>query len=234
MVFGRIAFLAASVIGAFIPCAAFGGTVTYVTDLTWRAFGLPGDAEGTPIDSVGVRWENDNLGWNTSFAYDDSSANGWHTPISRGVDSQFSYIWSEGAQFFGATPSYFRETFLVEGAPSSAFVDFSVDDDVQIWINGILAINDLNNTATNKFGIDVLPFIHQNENLIAIKAHDSFPFADFGENSEHLAVRLVIESNAVPEPSAALLFAGCCAALTLVNSFSRQRRNRCQVGMSPH
>src|SRR5512138_110012 len=49
----------------------------------WRTIAPVGNLEGLPISAVGLEWEAANVGWNTSLAFDDSSAAGWHVPVPR-------------------------------------------------------------------------------------------------------------------------------------------------------
>jgi hypothetical protein len=64
--------------------------------------------------------------------------------------------------------------------------DLLVDDDALIYINGQLALDDQNGQAT-PFRVDVTPYLRSGENLIAIKAHDSFGFLE----GIHLRVEVV-------------------------------------------
>jgi len=180
-------------------------TLTIVTDTnSWRAIGPVGNLQATPIDSVGLAWESTNAGWNMSLSYDDSDAAGWHVPVSRPDDwtalgpwpSEAHSIWGSGEQFFGDTPCYLRRTFFLGSTPASGLLDFAVDDDAQIWINGQMVVNDNNNTATRVLDIDARQYLRSGINLLAVKAHNSFPLAPLGENSESFALRLRVEFTA--------------------------------------
>ncbi len=206
----------ALLLGIGLPRAS-AALVTVTTDTSWRSIAPAGNLEGTPIGSVGAAWEAANPGWNSSLLYDDSAANGWHDSVSRGPDMHFnSWIWSEGPQFFGPTPSYFRTSFFVAGIPTSGLLDFIVDDDALIYLNGHLVVNDTNNTATIQHDVDVSAFLLSGTNLIAIKAHDSFPFAGRGANAESFALRLDAEFtpvSAVPEPGSLVVFGAAIVGL---------------------
>lgn len=173
-------------------------TLTVVTsaDPVWRAIGPVGDLEGTPIDAVGLEWESANTGWNTSLLYDDTDAAGWRPPTrdTSGVHgAEWPCVWIEGPPALGSTPCYFRTTFVMNGTPTKARLDCLMDDDAQIWINGQLILNDNNNMATTAEDVEVKQYLRSGPNLIAVKAHDSYPFAFPGSNYEAFALRLDVE-----------------------------------------
>lgn len=204
----KLTGLTALLIAGFAVSQLRADLITVSTDTSWRSIAPEGNREGTTIGSVGLAWEAANTGWNSSLSYNDLNSNGWHGSIFRDADPTFNYIWSEGPLFFGSTPSYFRTTFVINGTPLSGLLDFYADDDAQIYLNGQLIVNDVNNTATIQFNIDVSPYLVSGVNLIAVKAHDSYPFAGPGLNAEALAIRLEMISE-VPEPSSlVLLFTG--------------------------
>jgi hypothetical protein len=191
----------------------------------WRAIGPLGNLEGQPISEVGLDWEASKPGWNTSLAFDDSDAAGWNLPVPRDVSpyggTSTNNIWSDGEQGSGATPAYFRKIFTLDADAASAqfgsdlFEDFSnvIDDDAQIYINGILVYDDQDGEASFIPVTDVTTYLHTGENLLAVKAHDSFG-AD-----EHFSLNLEIQ--AIPEPTSVSLLALGLAGLAL----RRQRRN---------
>jgi len=74
-----------------------------------------------------------------------------------------------------------------------ALLDCLMDDDAQIWINGVLVLNDNNNTASTFEAMDVRRYLRSGLNLIAVKAHDSYPYAAPGSNHEAFALRLEVE-----------------------------------------
>lgn len=192
------------------------------TDASWRAIGPVGNQEGTPIGTVGAEWEAVNPGWNTGMSYDDSDPNGWHESVVTASDAFFNYIWSDPSEFFGATPSYFRKSFVVNGPVTLGLLDFYADDDAQIWLNGHLVVNDVNNTASTQFDIDVSPFFVAGTNLLAVKAHDSWPYAPPGTNYQNLALHLEMETApAVPEATTGLLVA--IALLVVAGTTARRR-----------
>ena len=220
------AFIAGGLLLAASLPQANAGFVTVTTDTSWRSIAPEGNQEGTPIGSFGLAWEAMNVGWNNSLLY-NSAANGWHGSILRATDADFNYIWSEGPLYFGATPSYFRTTFLVSGTPTSGLLSFYADDDAQIYLNGNLVVNDANNTATTQHNLDVSAYLLSGTNLLSVKAHDSFPFAGPGSNAEAFALRLDAEFapfSSVPEPTSAIMWG--IGALGL--AFARDRKRKQQ------
>lgn len=196
----------------------------------WRVIAPVGNLEGLPITTVGLAWEATNAGWNTSLVYDDSNAAGWNTPVARdesGYGATLNNnIWAD-AEGIGQTPAYFRKQFFLSVLPTAAWIgsdllnDFSnvVDDDVQIYINGSLVFDDTDGMATFFPVTDILSYLHEGANLIAVKAHDSV-----GGN-EHFS--LVLQAVDVPEPGTLLLALSAAAALAISRRrFPRTSRAR--------
>lgn len=170
----------------------------------WRAIAPVGNLEGQSIASVGLAWESSHTGWNSSVAFDDSNSAGWHDPVERDVTryggTATNNIWASGAQGSGETPAYFRKVFILDAAPlnakfGSSLSNFSnaIDDDVQIYVNGVLAFNDHDGLANDISTTDVTPYLHAGQNLLAAKAHDS------AGGDEHFS--LILQVTTVPEPS---------------------------------
>lgn len=192
----------------------------------WRAIAPVGDQAGLPISSVGLAWEAAHVGWNNSLTFDGSDAAGWHPPVPRDLtrygQTSTNNIWSDDPQGSGDTPSYFRLIFTLDDDPLTAQLggisDYSnvVDDDAQIYLNGTLVWDDRDGVSTFIPLIDVTPYLHAGRNLLAVKAHDSFGV------DEHFS--LVLEVDAVPEPTASLLLPAAAAALAASRS-ARPRRH---------
>jgi hypothetical protein len=184
----------------------------------WRAIAPVGNLAGQPITAVGLAWEGTHVGWNTSITFDDSDVAGWHTPVPRDVSRYGSiainHIWADDPQGSGDTPAYVRKVFTLDFEPTSAsfggdlggLLDSVIDDDVQIYINGVLVLDDRDGVSGAIPFTNVTAHLLLGENLIAVKAHDSFG-AD-----EHFSLRLEIVP--VPEPSSVLLVALGLAALS--------------------
>jgi hypothetical protein len=170
----------------------------------WRSIAPVGNLEGQPLASVGLAWEAAHVGWNTSLGFDDSDAAGWHppAPVPGGTSNG---IWADEEQFDADTPAYFRLAFTLDADPVMAWFGSSapadntngVDDDVQIYVNGTLLYDDQDGVATYIPIVDVTPYLHAGENLLAIKAHDSY-----GLNQ---GFAIVLQGNTIPEPATALL-----------------------------
>ncbi len=190
----------------------------------WRAIAPVGNLEGQPILTVGNSWEAANVGWNSSLTYDDSGASPgttatWHNAVVT-TSSSPPGIWSDAGLFDGATPTYFRKVINVSGAILSVKFSGGVDDDLILYINGKTAISDTDGTSTG-FNLDVTSFFQSGDNLIAIKAHDSFG------GFQRVEARFTI-TNAVPEPSSflfgALAISGLAAGLNRHAARGHHRR----------
>lgn len=145
------------------------------TDTTWRAIGPVGNLEGSPITSVGLAWEAAHPGWNTFLGFDDTDAAGWTSCVNPLGES---HIWVDGDGSTGSTPSYFRKSFELTLGPSPYFLNFAVDDDAFIYVNGQLVLSDTDGVYTDGT-INVASFLIDGMNLIAVKAHDSYGIYEF-------------------------------------------------------
>lgn len=174
------------------------------TDTTWRAMAPVGNQEGQPINNVGLAWEAQNPGWNTSLTFDTSS---WENARQVGTS-----IWGQDSD----TPLYLRKTFFAPGPAQKVSLIATADDDVLVYVNGNLVVTDANGSATDIGPIDVTQYIVPGQNLVALKAHDSF-----GQTE---SVRLMLYGT-VPEPGGMSL-----AAAGVVVALLRRRSRRRTAG----
>jgi len=205
----------------------------------WRTIAPVGNLEGLPLSEVGLDWEASNVGWNTELAFDDSAGAGWHSPVFRDVSvfgaTSTNNIWSDGTDVDGNTPAYFRRVFALNTRPASAhfggssdpITDYSnvIDDDALIYINGALVLEDRDGFATTFPLTNVTEALHAGENLIAVKAHDSFGAF------EHFS--LVLRINEVPEPGSPLLFMAILMLLGFSRRSARAHRQRQSTSHAP-
>ena len=201
-------------VSAVFCVACFAGVVgakaeIVSTDATWRAIGPVGNLEGQPIDSVGLAWEASQVGWNTALEFDDSEVAGWKSPYVYYPND--SYLWSDT---LASTPSYFRKKFTIDGTPTSGSLYVITDDDSKVWVNGTLVVNDVSGVLS-EHTVDVASVLREGENLIAVKAHDSF--------GEEQYFALCLNFASVPEPSTFILSG--IAALGLLAYTWRRRRS---------
>ena len=132
-------------------------SIDTTTSGSWLSFTPGPDQSGNhSIGTAGAAFESANIGWNTSVSYNDS---GW-TP--------FSGSWGNSAP----SPIYLRKEFKL-GTPTAGQISGFVDDDLMLWVNGNLVINDQNGVTSFFATINILPYLTSGNNLIAIKAHDS-------------------------------------------------------------
>jgi hypothetical protein len=173
-------------------------------DTTWRGIGPVGDQTGGNINTKGLAWEATHLGWNTSLGFNDSNAAGWTNIISV-VHPQVPFIrfWVDGTDTIGSSPAYFRKEFLIEGTPTLGLLDFGVDDDAYVYVNGTQVFADSNGLYTSIDNINVSAFLVPGPNLIAIKAHDVQGAQSINLN---LDVTFTPGPFPVPEPSGIMLF----------------------------
>lgn len=208
--------LVAVVLTPRLAWADFQVATSVYVNTTWRTIGPVGDLTGGGINNVGLAWEAAHPGWNSSPMFDDSNAAGWSNAIEVvHPNPPFLRYWFDGTEQVGSSPVYFRKEFQIEGDPISGLLSFTVDDDAQIYVNGVQVVNDSNGLATTVNGLNVLPYLTSGLNLIAVKAQDQ-------QGGQGFAGNLQLVSN-VPEPSSIVLAGLGVTAIVVVY---RRRRSR--------
>jgi hypothetical protein len=190
---------AALAIAVFGARNAAADSLAVLIDTSWRAIGPVGDQTGQGINnSAGLAWEASHVGWNNSLAFDDSAAAGWTNAIQVTHPNPPNIrFWVDGTDTVGSSPAYFRREFDIPGIPSSGLLDFNVDDDAFVYVNGQIVFSDANGLANDETDISVMPYLHSGINLIAVKAHDQ-------QGAQSIAGRLDIVYQ-VPEPNSLVL-----------------------------
>jgi hypothetical protein len=195
-IFVRGAF--AGLLVAGIAPMAFAATLTIETDGSWLAKNVaPGP------------------GWEVIPGFDTAADGGW---ISASVNIADCFgtadcIWYDG-QFSATQDAYLRTIFTISGPILSGILLGGVDDDADIWVNGVLAYSD-HDGASQAFGpINIAPFLVQGLNLIAVQAWDDFPL--FGKNHDFVAT-VSIDTPSVPEPTTLWLLVPALAGLAWLN-----------------
>lgn len=113
-------------------------------------------------------------GWNTQVTFNEAGwANASVSGPSYPVGShQADQIWDSPNPFAGSTTVYLRKVSTAPGPALTAVMDLAVDDDVQLWINGTLVINNADCVAGEILGTNVQPYLVPGQNLIAAVVHD--------------------------------------------------------------
>ncbi len=144
----------------------------------------------SPIGNVGLAWEAGNTGWNSNAAY---NASGWNPYTWSG------WSWINGT---GETPFYGRNVININGTVNSATFSLGVDDDSQVWVNGIMVINDNNMGFNGTHTANIASYLHSGLNVIAFKAHNS---AGGGFGVSYLGGSIDYTPGAVPVPGTLFL-----------------------------
>ena len=143
-------------------------------------------------------------GWNTSLAFDTS---GWTSAVVSTADcheATADCIWHDAVN--SATRySWFRKIFTVSGSITSATIRGGVDDDADIYLNGVKILDDHNGFAQNFGPIDLTPYLVAGDNLIAVLAEDNIPI--YGQQHAFAAQLQIETGNNVPEPGSLALLA---------------------------
>lgn len=136
--------------------------------------------------------------WNTDAAFDTST---WINASVNIPSCQplSDCIWYDG-QFSATGNAWLRKTFNLSGPASSAILVGGVDDDADIFVNGVLVLSDHNGFAANFGPLDVTSLLVPGVNLIAVNATDNIPV--FGQNHDFVALLTVN----VPLPGVLSLF----------------------------
>lgn len=134
-------------------------------------------------------------GWNTQVGFNDAAwpnaiVNSPNNPIG---SNTADHIWDNASPFAGSTNVWFRKVFTTSGAAVSAIMDAAADDDVQIWLNGTLVVNNADCVASQILGTNVLSNVVVGQNLIAVAARDCGFSRTFG-----LYMDVTTQSTAVP------------------------------------
>lgn len=113
-------------------------------------------------------------------------------------------IWYDG-QFSATGDAWFRKTFSLTDPVSLASLAGGVDDDADIFINGVQVLSDHNGFAQNFGPLDITSLLVSGVNLIAVHATDNIPV--FGQNHA-FAAQLTVNTRdtAVPLPGVLSLF----------------------------
>jgi hypothetical protein len=169
-------YLIAIALLAFVAGLARGGTVTVMTDTTWRAV--------NPQPATG---------WNTDLNFDDSDAAGWENAVGSATNN---HIWFKSLKSADApNNAWFRHIFMLDDVATAASGNFHFDDNGQAYINGQLIIDDTGGGASN-FNLTLDPSLFVvGQNLIAIHGIDTIA----PDNS--VGVNMTVTT--LPEPTAA-------------------------------
>lgn len=178
------------------------------TDSSWRVTASdPGTASG---------W-NTNAGFNDSGWQPATILNDLYAILGRPFFAKS--IWTSGGQFSTTeTTIWGRRVISLAQVPSQAWMELGADDDIDLYINGVLVVNDSNGVANNA-SRDIRPYLVPGNNLFAFVVRDNFTV--FGYNH---GVWLQVRSNvggpigpaiaSVPMPAWAL--AALAAALATI------------------
>jgi hypothetical protein len=160
--------------------------------------------------------------WNSDPSFDTT---GWINAFEWNPSSCYagaSCIWYD-QQFSATRYVWLRKTFTLSAPVLSAFLDGGVDDDADVYINGIRVVSDHNGFAHGTFAptpIDIAAFLLQGVNLIAVAAEDNIPV--WGRNHTFVAqLQIDTAQTAVPEPASLVLLASGLAGLTVLRRRAR-------------
>jgi hypothetical protein len=178
--------LCAAVLAGSAAAPAMAGDTLVATDTAWRVTALgPG------------------VGWETSTSFNDAS---WQSAIAVYEVSPYlgpdyagtQAIWTQAGQYSTTDTTIWGRMVVNLGTPlQSATLEYGIDDDGDIFVNGVLVVSDHNGMANGGL-VDITSYLTAGANVIAFTATDNY--AVWGYN--HAAwIRIEGTVAAVPEPS---------------------------------
>lgn len=171
------------------------------------AVGSPAVAAPTLLTTTNATWRvtaaAPGAGWNSSASFDDSA---WQSAtvlydVADYIGASYAGtqgIWSQAGQFSTTdTEIWTRTVFNLGAVPQTATLEYGIDDDGDLFVNGHLVAADHNGSANNGFA-DIGAYLVAGDNVIAMAATDNFPVWGY----QHSAwIRVEGTVAAVPEPS---------------------------------
>lgn len=158
-----------------------------------------------------TNWKANNVfqpGW-TNFLFDDSnwrSAHAVYSGLASATGARIIWDHPDPTITNPGDPrlpneAWFRYSFQLEAPVISAVMDFLVNDELDIYINNTLVVNDRSNGSTVLEDIDVAHFLGIGNNTIAVYAFDG-GIIPFERGAAYFSIGLDIEtaSAAVPTP----------------------------------
>lgn len=149
----------------------FADSVSIATDWSWKAYSAipPNSTDWTEVNYDDTFW------WDVDAPHKTKLA---PTEIKNMENTKAQWIWSAssgGDDVF----VYFRKTFWLTKAPTSALIRITADDDYWLYVNGVFVGSD-----SYYFGnapefhwqtaelYDITPLLNAGKNVIAVKVYD--------------------------------------------------------------
>lgn len=190
-----------------VPVYTLAETIEVVSDDSWRSTDNVANVGACPgvVGSPGPAWTEhsfDDSAWRFATIMDQVPP--WFGVPPNNVTGGF-YIWDcpplsicNGTSIpYGPLRAYLRKAITIDNDIISAQVELSVDDDYQLYINGVLAHQDLSGGASDTPWLDVSSYLNVGNNIIAIHAWDGGGVGScttYERGANQAALKLLVET----------------------------------------
>lgn len=180
---------------------AYAKTIFIVSDTSWKSTDSVADKGGCPASTTGPAWTT--TGYNDS-AWRNAFAPYLLSPGSPGPLPGSLWMWDfngvPDTWFKGPNEAFFRRSVNIEAPIASATADFYVDDEMQVYINGVLAVEDISGGSGHIGPVDISSYLRIGENTLAIRAWDGKRCSVYDRLNEAISLVIKIETEEVATP----------------------------------
>ena len=135
---------------------ALADTMTVNTDSSWKYSKI----EITGWNTPGI----DDSTWSNAVEIGNNGISPWSNVY---LGTTAKWIWTSDS--FNDDIAYFRKEINIDGIPTSAWVNITVDNQYDLYVNGVWRARDLNWWTVERYPVNLNP----GKNIIAVKGVDT-------------------------------------------------------------